>query len=845
MAHARRPTWEPRAGWVRSCKNFRYGARVLRLNPGFAAIAILSLALGTGANTAIFQLVDALRLRTIPVAHPEQLASVRIANRTWTSGSVNGRYAWITNPQWEQIRDHQQVFSSMFAWEGEDFNLAQGGEVRMALGLWVSGDFFRTLEVPAMIGRTLSAQDDTRGCGSPPAVISYEFWQREYGGKADVLGRVISLDDHAFEIAGVTPASFFGVEVGRYFDVAIPLCAEPLTRGENSMLNMKHGYWLAAMGRLKPGVTLARANAQMAAISPAVLEATIPEVYSPAVAKKYLQYKFGAFPASTGFSNLRSGYDAPLWILMAIAGFVLLIACANIANLLLARANAREREITVRLTLGASRMRLVRQLLAESLLLGVAGAFLGAVLAQWISRFLVAFISNSSDRYFVDLAPDWRVLGFMLGIALLTSLLFGLAPAYRATRIAPAAALRAAGRSVMGGREKFSLRRGLVISQVAFSLVLLVGATLFVRSLRNLLTMDAGFRQTGILEADLDFSRLRVPVNQRQQYKLALIDRIKAIPGVEGAADASIVPISGNGWNENLLFNGVKPSNQRAVDFSQVSPGYFQMMAIPMLAGRDFDERDTANSPKVAIVNESCAKKYFSDTSPIGKTFQIDDYVGRARPVYQIVGLVRDSKYRDLRDDFQPQIFVTTSQDDRPDQGAQILIYSNLPAGTVTSAVKTALEQTSPGIEMQFSVMRTNIRDSLLRERLMATLSGFFGALALLLAMIGLFGVVSQSVVQRTSEIGLRMALGAQRLDIVRMILGESSLMLAVGLAIGIGLALALGTTAGALLFNLKPHDPATLALSAAVLAAVAILASYLPARRAARLDPMAALRDE
>ncbi len=827
-------------------QDLRYGLRLLRLNPGFTAIVVLSLALGTGANTAIFQLIDSLRLRTLPVAHPEQLANVRIVDRSWGSGRVHGRYADITNAQWEQIRDHQQVFSSMFAWATEGgFNLARGGEARYAEGIWVSGDFFKVLEIPALRGRTLTADDDRRGCGSPPAVISYFFWQREYAGRPDILGRIISLEGHPFEIVGITPPSFTGIDVGRKFDVAVPLCSEPLIHGESSLIDLRNGYWLAAVGRLKPGVTIERANAEMAALSTGILEATTPPQYDADAQTHYLQYKFGAFPAATGFSNLRGSYETPLWMLMGIAAMVLLIACANIANLLLARASARGREIAVRLSLGASRGRLIRQLLVESFLIGVAGSVLGAVLGQWVSRFLVVFIGTSAPDVFVDLHPDWLVLSFTLAIALLTTILFGLAPAFHATRIAPAAALKSAGRNLAGGRERFSLRRGLVVSQVAFSLVLLVGAILFVRSLKNILSVNAGFQTAGIMEADLDFRQLKIPASQRPSYKLNLIDRLRALPGVEGVADASVVPLSGFGWQENILLAGDPKRAGVAPLFNRVSPDFFNTMGIRIMAGRAFNERDSSNSSKVAIVNQSFVKKILNGANPIGAHFQIEEAVGRARPVYEVVGLVRDTKYYNLRDEFAPEVYVTTAQDDEPDESAGLLIRSSLPMGTLTQELKSALAEASPEIGEEFHVMQTNIRDSLLRERLMAALSGFFGALATLLAMMGLFGVMSNSVARRTGEIGLRIALGAQRRNILGMVLGEAGTMLVIGLAVGAALALALGKTAGAMLFGLKPYDPLTILLSAIALATVAILSCYLPAHRAARLDPMVALRDE
>jgi putative ABC transport system permease protein len=826
-------------------QDVRYGARILRLNPGFTLVAVLSLTLGIGANTAIFQLIDAVRLNTIPVPHPQQLATVRIADRGWSSGRFEGRYSQLTFPLWEQIRDHQEGFSSMFAWAAQQFNLASGGEARYAQGIWVSGKFFETLQVPALVGRTLTVADDQRGCGGPPAVLSYSFWQREFGGKPDVLGQTLRLEGHPFEIVGVTPAYFYGVEVGHAFDVAVPVCSEPLIRGEESLTDKRHGWWLASMGRLKPGWTLEQANAQISSVSAGMLEATIPPGYSPESAKHYMEYKFGAFSAATGFSNLRRTYQDPLWILMAIAGFVLLIACANIANLMLARASAREREITVRLTLGASRGRLIRQLLSESVLLALGGAVLGAVLAQGLSRFLVASIQTQGSEMFLDLSLDWRILSFTGGVAVLTVLFFGLVPALRATRVSPACVLKAAGRGMTAGRERFGLRRMLVVCQVAFSLVLVFGAVLFARSLAKLLATDAGFRQTGILEMDVDFTKLGIATDQREPYRAALVDRLRALPGVEGVAHTSIVPMSGSGWNEGIVLAGQTERASETPQFSRITPGYFSTMGVPMLAGRDFDRRDTASSPRVAIVNEAFVKKVLKGANAMGLRFQIEEYVGRDRPMYEVVGLVKDTKYYDLRDEFSPIVYLASMQDDHPDQYAQILIRSQLPLGSLTASVKSAMTAASPMLTIEFHNMETMIQNSMVRDRLMATLSGFFGALAALLAMIGLYGVISYSVAQRTNEIGVRMALGAQRLDILGMILREVGWMLLAGLAVGTGLALGLGRSAGALLFGIKPHDPLTISISALGLAAVAILASYVPARRAARLDPMSALRDE
>jgi putative ABC transport system permease protein len=825
-------------------QDLRYGARLLRLNPGFTAVAVLSLALGVGANTSIFQLLDAVRLRTLPVHNPQELSVVRIADRRSSTGRHQGRYSQITNPMWEQIRDHQQGFSSIFAWAADSFNLAPAGEARYAQGIYVSGDFFKVLDLQPLLGRLLTSEDDRRGCGAPGAVISYAFWQREFGGRPSALGGQLTLEGHPFPIIGVTPPGFFGVEIGRSFDVAVPICSEPLIRGEESLLDMRQGWWLASMGRLKPGWTLEKATAQLNVISPAVLEATVPPVFRPEDVKNYMSYRFAAFPADNGFSSLRRNYENPLWTLLAIAALVLLIACANLANLILARASAREREVGVRLALGASRGRLLRQMLSENLLLSVIGAAFGAGLAQVLSRFLVSFLSTQGNPLFMDLRPDWRVFAFTALIAVLTCVFFGLAPALRSTQVAPVSVLKAAGRGMTSGRERFGLRRILVVTQVALSLVLLVGALLFVRTLRNLMTLDPGFRQDGMIVADLDLTHLNIPAERRQAFKRDLLDRLRALPGVDGAADAGIVPISGNSWNDNILIEG--DEKRKFIPwFNRVTPGYFKTLRTPLLAGRDFDVHDDSNSPKVAIVNETFVKKFLNGQNPVGVKFLIQSYVGRPTPTYLIIGLAKDTKYSDLREEPIPLVYVAMAQDDHPDNFPQFLIRSSLPPSASLPAIKEAILQDGPQTVIEFHTLPTQIRDSLLRERLMATLSGFFGFLAVLLATIGLYGVISYTVARRTNEIGIRLAMGAQRGNVIGMIMREAGALFAVGVAVGGALSLLAARTAASLLYGLKPRDPATLVMSVMLLAIVAAAASFLPARRASKVDPMMALRYE
>jgi len=834
-------------GWFRNLwQDVRHGARLLRLSPGFFAVATLSLALGIGANTAIFQLLDAVRLRLLPVVHPEQLAELQIAdNDHCCSGNFSNRRPNFTFPQWEQIREHQQAFSGIFAWGDERFNLAASGEARYAEGLWVSGDYFRTLGVQPVAGRLIAAQDDRAGCGSPGAVISYAFWQRDFGGDRQAIGKSLSLSGRPFEVVGVTPPGFFGMEVGRSFDVAVPVCAEPWVHGERSHMTKRHHWWLAIAGRLNPGWTVKRAAAEEETISPTVFENTVPPIYRPDQARYYAQYKLTAMAAGSGVSSLRKQYEEPLWLLLGIAGLVLLIACANLANLMLARASAREREMAVRLAIGADRGRLIRQLLAESLLLAVIGAAIGAGLARFLSEYMVELLTTGDNPLFVDLGADWRVFGFTAAVAMFTCVLFGLAPALRATRTAPAAAMKACGRGLTADRSRFGLRRILVISQVALSLVLVVGALLFARSMRNLLTLDAGFRENGLLLAGVGVERLNMKPAARAAFAHELVNRVRSIPGVEQAATASIVPISGNGWNNYIDIVGQHNADRQNTWFDRVSSGYFQTMDTRLLAGRDFNEHDTPSSPAVAIVNQEFSRKYLGGASPIGKSLRVQTGPGEPEEVYQIIGMVKNSKYGELRENFRPVAFVAETQTKEPDDGWNFVIRSSAPLASLMGAVKKTVLEQNPGAALRFQTFHAQVRESLLRERLMATLSGFFGFLAVILATVGLYGVISYMVARRRGEIGIRIALGADRGDVLGLVMREAAVLLTAGLVIGSALAVGVARTASSLLFGLQASDPLTIGAAVAFLAAVAIAASFLPAWRASRLDPMNALREE
>jgi putative ABC transport system permease protein len=826
-------------------RDLRFGLRMLAKSPGFATVAILTLALGIGANTAIFQLIDAVRLRTLPVKDPHSLAIVHLIRHHWAMGSFTGPYAEFTFPLWRQIRQRQKSFSSLAAWGTEGFNLANGGEVDNAHGIWVSGEFFSSLGVRPILGRLIADSDDQPGC-SGGVNISYSFWQRRYGGAASAVGRVLTLDGHPFPILGVTLPGFFGVAVGNRFDVAVPVCADPILHPEYPRLKDRRFWWLSIFGRLKPGWTLTRATAQLKAIAPAALHETIPPQYDASGVKHYLAYSLEARSAANGFSALREAGSTSLWLLLGLSGLVLLIACANLANLLLARASARERETAVRLALGATRSRLIRQLLSESAMLAVAGAALGGLLAWWLSRWLVVFISTAENSIYLNTPTDWRVFGFAAFLAVATTFLFGLAPALRAGNSSPGLVLKTSGRGMTAGRSRFRLQRILVASQVALSLVLLAGALLFAHSLLNLLTRNPGFQQNGVLVENVDFSRLKLPVARRYAFERNLLDRIRSIPGVVSAAAAERSPISGNSSNDGVLDEKTGKSKE-VTWLNWISPGYFQTLETPLLAGRDFRASDSGSSPKVAIVNQAFVKKFFPGHGHevVGKQFRLWASPGKPEPYYTIIGVVKNMAYQDLHSPFVPVAYLARAQVESAEPAAAFLIRSRLGPATLFKSVKDATVGVNPEIDIQFTLLHKQIRESLVQDELMATLCGFFGVLAVLLAAIGLYGVISYTVAQRTNEMGIRMALGAHRGNVLRLVLGEVAVLAAIGIVAGAALTLAGGKAASSMLYGLSAHDPATLALAIIVLAAVALGASLVPARRASRMHPMDALRYE
>jgi putative ABC transport system permease protein len=837
------------AGWEARVQSLwhdvRYGLRQLRRSPGFTAIAVVTLALGIGANTAIFSLIDAVMLRMLPVNKPAELLQVERS-----IPRLGGQRSPIfTNPLWEQVSKQQGVFSGVFAWGHEQFDLSRGGAVHNAAGIFVSGSFFNTLGLRPAAGRLITMSDDRRGCPAV-AVLSYGFWQNHYGGADGAVGRILSLDDHPFEVIGVAPPGFDGMEVGTKFDVAVPICSAAIFDGKATRLDARSWWWLRVVGRIKAGIGRTQLTARLNVLSPRVFNAVVPQKWSPHDQREFARQVLTAVPAATGTSFLRRQFEQPLLILMAVVGLVLLIACANIASLMLARAAARHKEIAVRQALGASRARLIRQLLAESALLSLAGALLGILFASWGTALLVRYISTTQNAVFLDLSLDGRVLGFTAAVAIFTGILFGLAPAVRSTRVSLTSAMKGSQAPEAGHSLRFRARKWLVASQVALSLVLLVAAGLLLRSFAKLAMLNLGFDRNGVLLVGTDLRAAKVAPDAQPAVYEAIEHRLAALPGVASVSRSTLTPISGEFWNEWIRTGWSRAlTHQNALAwFNCVSPSFFRTLRMELLAGRNFNDRDTKAAPAVAIVNQTLVRRFFPGVNPLGKTFRIDDIAGLPGPPIEVVGIVRDAKYGSVRERTLPGAFFPITQVpgvEGAEDAESFEVRTALPPFSLVPQIEAAMAGVNKEIPLDFGTLAEQVNDSMVPERLLALLSGFFGALALLLAIIGLYGTLNYLVTQRQGEFGIRMALGAKPGSILRLVLRDLAVVLSIGVAAGIGISLVLTRLLQQMLFALSPRDPVTLIGAAAVLSAVALLAGCFPARRAAKVDPMVTLRCE
>jgi predicted permease len=836
----------------------RYAFRILAKNPGFAAVAVLSLALGIGANTAIFTLVDYVILRSLPVRAPEQLAVIA-RNPEKPSPSFN-------YPDYVYIRDHNQSYSGVIASNGGSNAMAfavpgeKGTSAEVVAGAHVSGNYFEVLGVGAAIGRVFTPADNQTEGAHPYVILSYHFWQRRFAADKGVLGRSITLNGARFTIVGVAPRGFHGISVGASTDVFLPIMMMPTVNPPARGWNTRHWWWLNVTARLKPGATLASATSEANVLWQQILKAD-PEYKPPALYNKDA-WKFNrmvVLAGSGGWSGFRTQFSKPLTVLMIVVGLVLLIACANVANLLLARAAGRQKEIAVRLAIGAGRARLVCQLLMETLVVSVMGGITGLLFAWWGVRVMMDLLPKRAIPTELNLTPDLRVLGFAFAASLLTGLICGLVPALQSTRPNLVTALKS--ETAAARRSRFDLRRILVVAQVAISLLLLIGAGLFVRSLSNLQNLDPGFVRESVLLVSVSPQSSGYQGQRLRDYYERLLAKVGAYPDVRAASLANITPLSGSQWNGDVTIQGYqwKPDEKPYIDFNSVSPHFFETLGIPLIAGRDFrdtdspaitpdpkpkpDPADKTKGPRVVIINETMAKRFFSHQSAIGARLCRDSKF-KMEESYEIVGVVKDAKYFGLREATDSMIYVPVWRDGAG--GRTLCVRTTGKPERVVAAVRrdaAALDSSIP--VLQTLTMADQFDNNIAQERMLTTLGGFFGGLALLLAAVGLYGVMAHAVARRVREIGIRMALGARAGEVRWLILRETAVMVGIGAVIGIPVALALTRLLTSFLYGLTPQDPFSIVVSTAILLAITALAGYIPARRATKVDPMIALRYE
>jgi predicted permease len=821
------------AGLETAWHDITFGARLLRRNPLFAFTAVLSLAIGIGATTTMFSLVNALLLRDVEVAAPRQLVELW---RTTQFGSGTA----FSYPAYERLRDENTVFDGVLALSKNPMAGSTGSGSRAA-GRFVSGNFFEVLGLTPLAGRLLSPRDDRPDApeGSAVAVLTYRFWIRAFGGSADALGQVLRIDAVPFTIVGIAPAGFDDLAVGKPADFFIPMGSEPLVR-RNSLLRSPPASWIGIVGRLKPGVTSGTAQAGLDPIFSRFMADLAATVTDAEARGRLRAQRLFLQSASNGVSDLRRDFSRPLLLLMGAVTLVLLIACANVVNLLLARGVTRRREIAVRLAIGASRARLVRQLLTESALLGAAGAALGLIVAAWGAPLAVSLIVQGGSPIDLDVAPDRRILFFTTCVALGASLLAGMFPAVHTARTDITPSFQANARSVSATRDSSRWGHGLIAAQVALSLVLLAGAALLVATLRNIRAVHPGFDARPVILLTLDPMRVGYKGERLTQYYRNVLDTVRALPGVTAASLSKITPISGGGIDLPITIEGRRREPGVMVLANRMSEGFFATMTIPMVLGRDFVPEDGARETVAAVVNDALAQRYFKNENPIGRRFTLND-----RLPLEIVGVVANSKYYTLRDPDQPTVYMYAIAVDEPG-GLTLSVRTAGDPLALARDLQARVQSVAPAVPVSdVKTLSSQVERSLVREQLVARLLGAFAVLSLFLASVGLYGVLGYAVARRTGEIGLRLALGATRGAVLRSVLRQSAMVVAIGSAAGLLAALMTSRALASLLYGVTPSDPSVLAGAVACLFTVALTAAAIPAWRASRVDPLVALRHE
>jgi len=798
--------------------------RGLRQSRTFTVVAVCTLALGIGANTALFSIFNSLLLRQLPVRDPAGLV-------------IFDQGSW-TYPIWKAVEAQTTtIFDGTFAYANLELDLAASGRREPIDGAHASGAIFDVLGVAPLRGRLLQPSDDRPDANARVAVISYRFWQRRFGGVDGAIGSTLTLDRQPFTVVGVMPAEFAGPDVGRIDDVIIPFAAEPILRGVDSVLEVRRVWWIEIMGRLKPGITIDQAATALRTMQPGIRTAS-----APPEDKDFLEEPFTLASAATGRSPLRNRFETPLRAMQATVAIVLLIACASLANLMLARALARRRELSVRLALGASRWRVTRLLAVEAIVIVAAGAGLGLLFARWSSALLVQQLTTWRGAVSLDLSLDWRVLAFTAGLAAMTALFAGIVPALSVTGVAPGEAMKESSRSIAGDR-KLSVRGALVVIQLALSLVLVVGAGLFLRTFAALNATPLGFAAGGLTVASVSLPQAVEDDDSRREMLGRIDDAFAAVPGVRAAGLSVITPITGSGWNDQIGAGTGRATAASRTYVNAVTDGWFTAMGLRRISGRGFVRGDRVGAPPVTIVNETFARRFLAGRPPIGQRVLAGG--PRDRQEFEVVGVVSDAVYRSLREGVVPTMYLPLAQQ------TSHLANITLTVSTTTTARASAdrlladtLRGVDPGLTFAPRDFDQFIRGGLTQERLVAMLSGFFGGLALLLAAIGLYGIVAHAVDVRRTEIGVRMALGADRLGILWLVFRRVGVMLALGLVGGLALSLWVSRFVGSLLFRLESRDAATFAGALAVLIAASALAAWIPARRASLVDPARVLRD-